>query len=176
MSKSRTHSPVGEPGQLPRAWRPNCQQVSEAAFLILTAIREYQFGSFCWWWWFFFFPKISVSLFFLIEVQLIYNVVLISAVQQKDSVIHIYVFFFIFCSIMVYPRRSNIVPCAIQQEPCCLSVLNAIVCIYQPQTPSPSLSLPPSPLATTSLFSMSVSLFLFCRQVHLCHILGSTHK
>ena len=30
---------------------------------------------------------------------------------------------------------------------------------------------PSSPLATTTLFSMSVSLFLFCRQVHLCHIL-----
>ena len=29
----------------------------------------------------------------------------------------------------------------------------------------------PSPLATTGLFSMSVSLFLFCRQVHLCHML-----
>ena len=32
--------------------------------------------------------------FFLIEVQLIYNVVLISAVQQSDAVIHIYTFFF----------------------------------------------------------------------------------
>ena len=26
--------------------------------------------------------------------------------------------------------------------PCCLSILNVIVCIYQPQIPSPSLSLP----------------------------------
>ena len=32
--------------------------------------------------------------FFVIYVQLIYKVVLISAVQQSDSVIHIYTFFF----------------------------------------------------------------------------------
>ena len=37
--------------------------------------------------------------------------------------------------------------------PCCLSVLNVIVWIYQPQAPSPSLSHPFSPLAT-SLVSM----------------------
>ena len=35
-----------------------------------------------------------VGWLFLIEVQLIYNVVLISAIQQSDSVIHIYTFFF----------------------------------------------------------------------------------
>ena len=60
--------------------------------------------------------------------------------------------------------------------PCCLSILNVIVCIYQPQTPTPSLSLLTSPLANTSLFSMSLSLFLFCREVHLCRILDSTYK
>ena len=38
--------------------------------------------------------------------------------------------------------------------PCGLSILYVIVCIYQPQTPSPSLPHPASPLATTSLFSM----------------------
>ena len=47
----------------------------------------------------------------------------------------------------------------------CLSIPNAIVCIYKPQTPGPS----PSPVATISLFSMSLSFFLFCRYVHLCH-------
>ena len=51
---------------------------------------------------------------YFIEGLLIYNVVLISAVQQSDSVIHIYTFFFIFFSIMLYPRVLNIVPCAIQ--------------------------------------------------------------
>ena len=35
---------------------------------------------------------------------------------------------------------------------------------------------PPSSLATTSLFSMSVSLFLFRGYVHLCRILDSTYK
>ena len=34
--------------------------------------------------------------FNLIEVQLIYNVVLISAVQQCDSVIHIYIYIYSF--------------------------------------------------------------------------------
>ena len=52
----------------------------------------------------------------LIEVELIYSVVLISAVQQSDSVIHVYTSFFIFFSIMVYPRRLDIVSCAIQQD------------------------------------------------------------
>ena len=47
---------------------------------------------------------------------MIYNVVLISAVQQSDSVIHIYTFFFIFFVIMVYPRVLNIVPCAIESD------------------------------------------------------------
>ena len=46
-------------------------------------------------------------IFFLIEVLLIYNV---SGVQQSDSVIYIYIFFFI----MVYYRILNIVPYAIQ--------------------------------------------------------------
>ena len=45
---------------------------------------------------------------------------------------------------------------------CCSSILNVIVCIYQPQTPSQSLDLPSSFLATTSMFSMSVCLSLFC--------------
>ena len=44
-------------------------------------------------------------------------------------------------------------------EPHCLFILYIIVCIYQPQALSPSVSLPPLPLATTNLFSMSVSLF-----------------
>ena len=61
--------------------------------------------------------------------------------------------------------------------PCCLSILNVIVCIYQPQIPSPYLSFTPSPLATISLVSMFVSLFLFCRYIDsLCHILDSTYK
>ena len=55
-------------------------------------------------------PKARILSLFLIEVELIYNVVLISAVQQSDSVIHTYTFFFIFSSIMVFLRILNIVP------------------------------------------------------------------
>ena len=39
---------------------------------------------------------------------------LISAVQQSDSVIQLYTFFPIFFSAMVYPRILNIIPCALQ--------------------------------------------------------------
>ena len=39
---------------------------------------------------------------------MIYNVVPVSAVQQNDSLLHIYTFFFkVFFSIMVYPRRKG---------------------------------------------------------------------
>ena len=54
---------------------------------------------------------------YFIEVQLIYNVGLISTVQQSDSVIiYIYFFFFKFFPIMVYHRILSIAPCAIQQD------------------------------------------------------------
>ena len=42
--------------------------------------------------------------FNFIKIQLIYNVVPFSAVQQNDLVTYIYTFFFIFLSIMVYPK------------------------------------------------------------------------
>ena len=63
----------------------------------------------------------------------------------------------IFFPIMVYLRILNIVPCAIQQD-------FAISLFYVEQIASdkPKLSAPPlpTPLAMTSLFSLSVSLFL----------------
>ena len=52
----------------------------------------------------------------------------------------------------------NIAPYAIHWGLVVYPILNVIVRIYQPRTPSPSLSLP-TLLATTSQFSMSVSLF-----------------
>ena len=91
---------------------------------------------------------------YFIEVQLIYNVVLISAIQQSDSVIHIYIytFFFILFSIMVYELYSSL--CYTVGS--CSSILYIIVCIHLSQTPSPPLShLPSIRSATTSLFSMS---------------------
>ena len=47
-------------------------------------------------------------------------------------------------------------------------------CICWFHVPSPSL--PHSPLATTSLYSVSLILFLFYREVNLCHILYYTYK
>ena len=53
----------------------------------------------------------------------IYNVVLVSYVQQSDSVIHIHththihVFFFRFFSLIGYYKTLNIVPCVIRQVP-----------------------------------------------------------
>ena len=57
-----------------------------------------------------------LSLFFLIGIELIYKVVLVSAVQQSDSVIHIYIhsLFIFFSIIMVYHKILNILPCALQ--------------------------------------------------------------
>ena len=49
-----------------------------------------------------------------IEVSLIYSVLLISAVQQSDLIIYIYIFFSILFSILGYPRILNRVPCAKQ--------------------------------------------------------------
>ena len=58
--------------------------------------------------------------YFFIEVQLTYNVVLVSGVEQSNSVyicvcvcIHTNIFFFILFSTMVYYRKLNIVPYAI---------------------------------------------------------------
>ena len=63
------------------------------------------------------FAEVKTTIFkkmYFIEVELIYNVVLISAVQQSGSVAHICTFFTIFFSTMGYHRLLNIVPCATQ--------------------------------------------------------------
>ena len=57
---------------------------------------------------------VSDFLVSFIEVQLIYNVVLISAIQQSDSVIHICTFFLNIPFHVAYHRLLNIVPWAIQ--------------------------------------------------------------
>ena len=51
---------------------------------------------------------------FLIEVELIDSVVLITAVQPSNPVIHIYTVIFTFFSVMVYHGIWNIAPCALQ--------------------------------------------------------------
>ena len=50
----------------------------------------------------------SFILIFLIEVQLMYNAVPISAVQQSDSVIHIQTFFWIFNSKCFKIKESRV--------------------------------------------------------------------
>ena len=101
-------------------------------------------------------------LFFFVfnEVYLIYIFVLISAVHKSDSVIHTHTHTHThthsFLNILFHyglPQETGYSSLCYTVGPCCLSVLNVIVWIYQPQAPSPSLSHPFSPLAT-SLVSM----------------------
>ena len=54
-------------------------------------------------------------LIYFIEVCLIYSVV-ISTIQQSDSLIHLCALFFLLFSIMACPRILNAVPCAMQQD------------------------------------------------------------
>ena len=114
---------------------------------------------------------------FLIEVQLIYNI-LISAVQQSNSVTHTYIYSFplrflsgywirilryifsVLCSSLCYTLG-----------PCCLSILYIIACICSSKTPSPSLLQPPPSWqphvcslcksTSVSYISSSVSYFRF---------------
>ena len=122
------------------------------------------------------------NLFFFIKEQLIYNIVPISAVQQGDPVtcvcartcvcVHILFLFLILSSIMVCPKRLDIVPCAIQQD---LIVIHSKCNTLHPPTPN-SQSIPLPLPQQPQVCSPSLSLFMFCRQVHLCCILGSTYK
>ena len=63
---------------------------------------------------------LKIKCFIEVEVELIYNVVLISTAQQSDLVMHTYIYIYIYAfsvilfSIMFYYRILNIVPCAIQ--------------------------------------------------------------
>ena len=68
----------------------------------LTPIRDYR-------------KNHSTTFLSLIDVQLIYIVVLISAVQQSDSVVYAYISFFRFFSLIGYYKILSIVPCAIQK-------------------------------------------------------------
>ena len=73
---------------------------------------------------------------------------------------------------MVYHSILNRAPYAIQDPEAYPTIHNSLDLLTpnSQHLPPP----PPSPLATTSL--LCVSLFPFCRQVYLCHILDSTRK
>ena len=91
--------------------------------------------------------------------------------------IHIHTIFFSYYLPLSIPRGWIEFPVLYNRIP--LLIHSKYNSLHLP-TPNPlTIPLPPlSPLATTSLFSMSVSLFLFCAifQVHLCHISDSTYK
>lgn len=56
----------------------------------------------------------KIYVFFFFKLLPIGDSVLISAVQQSDSVVTIYIYILIFFSVMDYHNVLNIVPCAIQ--------------------------------------------------------------
>ena len=93
--------------------------------------------------------------FFLNEVQLISIIVLVSGVQQSNSVIY---FFLILFHYRLLPDIKYSSLCY-TVNPCCLRILYIVVSVNTILLIYPSLSL--SPLVTISLFSMSVTLFLF---------------
>ena len=62
---------------------------------------------------------------FLIDVYLIYNIVLISGVQQSNSVIY---FFRLFSIVLYYKIIECSFPCY-TVNPCCSSILYIVVCI-----------------------------------------------
>ena len=88
----------------------------------------------------------------------------VSGVQQSDSVIHISILFQILFPFGLLQNTEQSSLCY-TVGPCWLSILNIVVCIWQSQTPSLSLPSHLSPSVTISLFSKSVSLFLFCVRI-----------
>ena len=100
------------------------------------------------------------SFVFYIGVELINNVVLMSGVQQSDSVIHIYVsiLFQILFPFRLFQKieRSSLCDTV---DPCWLSILNIAVCTCQSQ--APILSFPPPfspPVTIIVMTSVEVSL------------------
>ena len=96
-----------------------------------------------------FFLTVLSNYLISIEVWLIYNVMLISGVQHLKMIQ--------LLQNMEYSFSCDTV------EPCNLSVLHIVACIV-----NPSLLIYPSPSPVMTAFvSMSVSLFMFCKKVHL---------
>ena len=106
------------------------------------------------------------ALFFLIGVQLLYNVVLVSAVQQSESAVSIHTLLPFEPprppSHTLVPHLQVLTEHRAELPELCSSVLPAICFthgVYMPALPSPLVPLPlPLPVSTCP-FSMSVSLF-----------------
>ena len=113
------------------------------SFLIHTFLRD------LWW------TGIPFLNFFrFVEVYLSYPVMLISAVQQNNSVIHIYILFLILShyGLLQDIEYSHLGSTAGHYL---LSNLHVIVCISNPKLPICPFSTPYSSLATTGVFSVS---------------------
>ena len=99
----------------------------------------------------------GIGFFFLIKVELIYNIMFVSGVQQSDSVIYTNIYVYSFFILFHYSLLQDIEysPLCYIVNPC--SFLYSGVYLLTPY----SQYIPPSfPLVTISLFFMSV--FLFC--------------
>ena len=57
---------------------------------------------------------VSLIITSLEYTNMVYNVVLVSGVQQSDSVVHIHISLFKFFSHLIYYRILSRVPCAMQ--------------------------------------------------------------
>ena len=94
-------------------------------------------------------------------MQLIYSLMLISGIQQSDLVMYISIYsLFTFYSIIDYYIEYSSLCYTV--DPCCLSILYIVVGVYF----NPKLLVYPccgSSLVTINLFSMFLSLFLFCK-------------
>ena len=103
---------------------------------------------------------------FFIEVQLIYNILLVSGGQQSESVLYIYIYIYILFQILFHYKLLHDIEYSSlcnTVDPC-LSALYIVVCICYSQTPNLSPPTAPTvPFGDHKFVSMSVSLFLFCK-------------
>ena len=129
---------------------------------------------------------------FLFLIQLIYNVFSVSTVQKYNTVIHMHTYIHIYVYISIYTHThtyiythtffslyylplhsitSDWIQSLVLQSSTSLLIHSKCKSLHLLTPNSQSISPIPQPLAITSLFSMSTSLFLFSRQVHLCYVL-----
>ena len=127
---------------------------------------------FCSFWFCFFlfhFPFFFKLIF--IGVQLLYNVVLVSTVQQSESAIRIHIspLFSDFLPIQVTTEHSVEFPELYSRFSLVTYFIHSINNVYMSIPISQFIPPPPSftPLVSIHLFSTSVFLFLFCKQDHL---------
>ena len=136
----------------------------------------------------------QVLLLFFTKVQLICSVLLISAVQQSDLIINIYYAYYFSYSFPLQPGSPTLQTDTLPSEPRGKSLFHQVyyrisnsrtLLFIHPIHDNLYLLIPnsqsfpstySSPLATVSLLSRSMSLFLSHRHVHLCHILDSIYK